>query len=178
MARGNQLDRQWRLLQLIDRPAGVTVEDAARDLGCHDVHTIWRDVDVLARPGLPIYDDKAGDGHRTIWRVTEEFRRRLPLKLGPAEVLALLMSRDLALDPAPARPARRPPRADPAGRRHPGGAALPPGLGRAPADRDARGAEAGGAGDGGKLGRRGPGLARVEVTNTRQTGDPQRAAAL
>jgi hypothetical protein len=29
MARGNQLDRQWRLPQLIDRPAGVTVEDAA-----------------------------------------------------------------------------------------------------------------------------------------------------
>lgn len=29
MARGNQLDRQWRLLQLIDQPAGVTVEDAA-----------------------------------------------------------------------------------------------------------------------------------------------------
>jgi predicted DNA-binding transcriptional regulator YafY len=95
MGRDNQLDRQWRLLQLIDRPSGVTVEDAARDLGCH-VRTIWRDVDVLARPGFPIYDDKAGDGHRTVWRVTEEFfRRRLPLKLGLAEVLALLMSRDL-----------------------------------------------------------------------------------
>lgn len=40
MARGNQLDRQWRLVQLIDQPAGVTVEDAARDL--------------------------AGDGHRTV----------------------------------------------------------------------------------------------------------------
>jgi proteasome accessory factor B len=94
MARGNQLERQWRLLQLIDRPAGVTVEDAASDLGCH-VRTIWRDVDVLARAGFPIYDDKAVDGHRTVWRVTEEFRRRLPLKLGLAEVLALLMSRDL-----------------------------------------------------------------------------------
>src|SRR5712692_173797 len=86
MPRGNQLDRQWRLLQLIDRPAGVTVEDAARALDCH-VRTIWRDIDVLARAGFPIYDDKAGDGHRTVWRVAEEFRRRLPLKLGLAEVL-------------------------------------------------------------------------------------------
>src|SRR5262249_50856681 len=94
MARGNQLDRQWRLLQLIDRPAGVTVEDAARALDCH-VRTIWRDVDVLAGAGFPIYDEKAGDSHRTVWRVTEEFRRRLPLKLGLAEVLALLLSRDL-----------------------------------------------------------------------------------
>ena len=93
MGRGNQLERQWRLLQLIDRPAGVTIEDAASDLGCH-IRTIWRDVDVLARAGLPIYDDKAGDGHRTVWRVTEEFRR-LPLKLSLAELLALLMSRDL-----------------------------------------------------------------------------------
>src|SRR3989442_12447634 len=94
MGRGNQLARQWRLLQLIDRPAGVTVEDAARALDCH-IRTIWRDLDVLARAGFPIYDDKAGDGHRTVWRVTEEFRRRLPLKLGLAEVVALLMSRDL-----------------------------------------------------------------------------------
>lgn len=94
MARGNQLERQWRLLQLIDRPAGVTVEDAASDLDCH-IRTIWRDVDVLARAGFPIYDDKADDGHRTVWRVTEDFRRRLPLKLGLAELLALLMSRDL-----------------------------------------------------------------------------------
>ena len=94
MARGNQLDRQWRLLQLIDRPAGVTVEDAARALDCH-VRTIWRDVNVLAGAGFPIYDDKAGDRNRTVWRVTEEFRRRLPLKLGLAEVLALLLSRDL-----------------------------------------------------------------------------------
>ena len=94
MARGNQLDRQWRLLQLIDRPAGVTVEDASRALDCH-VRTIWRDVNVLAGAGFPIYDDKAGDRNRTVWRVTEEFRRRLPLKLGLAEVLALLLSRDL-----------------------------------------------------------------------------------
>lgn len=53
-------------MQLIDRPAGVTVEDAARNL--------------------------AGHGHRTVWRAAEEFRRRRPLKLGLAEVLALLMS--------------------------------------------------------------------------------------
>jgi predicted DNA-binding transcriptional regulator YafY len=94
MARGDQLERQWRLLQLIDRPAGVTVEDAARDLGCA-VRTIWRDVGVLQRADFPIRDERNGDGHRTVWRVDEGFRRRLPLKLGLAEILALLMSRDL-----------------------------------------------------------------------------------
>jgi predicted DNA-binding transcriptional regulator YafY len=52
MARGNQLDRQWRLLRLIDRPAGVTVEDAAEDLGCH-VRTIWRDLTLTGLGGKP-----------------------------------------------------------------------------------------------------------------------------
>ena len=34
MPRGDQLSRQWRLFQLIDRPQGVTVDDAARQFGC------------------------------------------------------------------------------------------------------------------------------------------------
>jgi len=32
MPRGDQLSRQWRLIQLIDRPQGITVDDVARDL--------------------------------------------------------------------------------------------------------------------------------------------------
>jgi hypothetical protein len=28
MPRGDQLSRQWRLIQLIDRPQGITVDDA------------------------------------------------------------------------------------------------------------------------------------------------------
>src|SRR5262249_58648399 len=94
MARGNQLDRQWRLLQLINRPAGVTVGDAARDLG-RAVPTIWIAVIVSQPPAVPIYDAKAVVRNRAVWRVAEEFRRGLPLKLGLAEVLALLLSRDL-----------------------------------------------------------------------------------
>jgi len=94
MPRGNQLDRQWRLLQLIDRPAGVTVDDAAQELGC-TVRTIWRDLRVLEGAGFPIYDDKAPDGRRGLWRVTDEFKRRLPLKLTLAELAALVMSREL-----------------------------------------------------------------------------------
>jgi DeoR/GlpR family transcriptional regulator of sugar metabolism len=51
MPRGNQLTRQWRLLQLLDRPAGVVVDDAASELGCA-VRTIRRDLRVL-NPCLP-----------------------------------------------------------------------------------------------------------------------------
>jgi predicted DNA-binding transcriptional regulator YafY len=44
MPRGDQLSRQWRLLQMIDRPKGVTVDDASRELEC-TLRTIWRDLD-------------------------------------------------------------------------------------------------------------------------------------
>jgi predicted DNA-binding transcriptional regulator YafY len=94
MPRGNQLTRQWQLLQLIDRPSGITVDDAARDLGCV-VRTVWRDLRVLQAAGFPIYDDRQGDGARSVWRVEEGFRRRLPLKLTLGELAALLMSREL-----------------------------------------------------------------------------------
>lgn len=50
MPYGDQLSRQWRLLPLIDRPAGITVDDAARELDCHR-RTIRRDLSVLQDAG-------------------------------------------------------------------------------------------------------------------------------
>ena len=94
MPRGNQLTRQWHLLQLPDRPAGAVVDDAARDLDCA-VRTIWRDLRVLQDAGFPIYDEQDADGRRSVWRVDDTFKQRLPLKLTLAELAALLMSRDL-----------------------------------------------------------------------------------
>jgi predicted DNA-binding transcriptional regulator YafY len=98
MPRGSQLTRQWRLLQLLDRPAGVAVEQAAAELGCA-VRTVWRDFRVLEDAGFPIYDDRHADGRRSVWRLRDDFRRRLPLKLTLSELTALLMSRAL-LGPA------------------------------------------------------------------------------
>jgi predicted DNA-binding transcriptional regulator YafY len=94
MPRGDQLSRQWRLLHLIDRPQGVSVDDAASALGC-TVRTIWRDLRALQDGGFPIYDTRAADGHRSLWRVEEDFKKRLPLKLTLGELAALLMSREL-----------------------------------------------------------------------------------
>ncbi len=94
MPRGGQLARQWQLLHLIDRPQGVSVDDAAAKLGC-TVRTIWRDLRALQDGGFPIYDAKAADGHRSVWRVEEAFKTRLPLKLTLGELAALLMSREL-----------------------------------------------------------------------------------
>jgi predicted DNA-binding transcriptional regulator YafY len=43
VARGDQLGRQWRLIQLLARPQGLAIADASRELGCH-VRTLWRDL--------------------------------------------------------------------------------------------------------------------------------------
>jgi len=94
MPRGDQLSRQWRLLQMIDRPQGVTVDGAARDLQC-TIRTIWRDLRALQDAGFPLTTDRAADGNRGVWRVMEGFKRALPLKLTLGELAALLMSRHL-----------------------------------------------------------------------------------
>src|SRR6266542_3341630 len=59
MPRGDQLARQWRLLQFLSRPEGVAVEVASRQLGCA-VRTVWRDLAVLQAAGFPIYDERDG----------------------------------------------------------------------------------------------------------------------
>jgi predicted DNA-binding transcriptional regulator YafY len=82
------------LLQLIDSPAGIAVEDAARTLDCA-VRTIWRDLRVLEQAGFPLYGDKDSDGRRSIWKLQEDYKLGLPVKLTLAETAALLMSRDL-----------------------------------------------------------------------------------
>jgi predicted DNA-binding transcriptional regulator YafY len=78
----------------------VAVEAAAHELGC-TVRTIWRDLSVLQQAGFPIYDEPGADGRRSLWKIREDFKLRLPLKLSLSELAALIMSRDL-LGPAAA----------------------------------------------------------------------------
>lgn len=79
---------------MIQNPAGVSVDDAARKLAC-TVRTIWRDLSTLQNAGFPIYDEKGADGRRSLWKLEEQFTLGLPVKLTIAETAALLMSRDL-----------------------------------------------------------------------------------
>lgn len=79
---------------MIQHPAGIAVDDAARKLDC-TVRTIWRDLSALQQAGFPLYDDKAADGRRSLWKLEEQFTLGLPVKLTLAETAALVMSRDL-----------------------------------------------------------------------------------
>jgi predicted DNA-binding transcriptional regulator YafY len=90
--RGDQLSRQWRLIQLIDRPQGITVDDAARELAC-TVRTIWRDLDVPQKAGPPPHGARRRRRSRRVGR-DRDFKRALLPKLTLREPVALLMSRD------------------------------------------------------------------------------------
>ncbi len=79
---------------MIQHPAGIAVDDAARKLDC-TVRTIWRDLSALQKAGFPLYDDKGADGRRSLWKLEERFTLGLPVKLSLAETAALVMSRDL-----------------------------------------------------------------------------------
>ncbi len=90
--RGDQLARQWQLIQrLAHSRAGVGLDVLARDLECTR-RTVYRDLDALQYAGFPVVSEKR-DG-RVFYRFLDTFR------LGDApftadEVLALAFSEDL-----------------------------------------------------------------------------------
>src|SRR5690242_3262947 len=92
MGRGDSLARQLSLIQLLEERREVAVNEAARELG-FTPRTIYRDLAVLERVGVPLYQDRAG--MRARWRVVEGYRCRLALSLTFAEMLALSAGRDL-----------------------------------------------------------------------------------
>src|SRR2546428_2355801 len=98
MPRGNQRVRQWRLLQLVSRPVGLTIADATRELRCSG-RTIWRDLSDLQTAGFPIFDDRSDGSRASVYRVESSFHHKLPVPIALDEVVALLLSERL-LSPA------------------------------------------------------------------------------
>jgi predicted DNA-binding transcriptional regulator YafY len=93
MARGDQLARQWQIIQLlIGSRSGKAVSDLAAELDCHG-RTVYRDLEALQAAGFPLYTHRK-EG-KNIWRLMDTFRREVPLPLSFTELLALYFSRDL-----------------------------------------------------------------------------------
>jgi len=90
--RGDQLARQWRLVQRLARSRyGIGLDDLAEDLDCVR-RTVYRDLDALMFAGFPVVSEKR-DG-RVLYRFLETF------KIGDTpftadEVLALAFGEDL-----------------------------------------------------------------------------------
>lgn len=92
MARGDQLSRQWRLLRLLERRAGRTIEELATELGITP-RTVRRDLDAVSYGGWPVTSERL-DG-RVRWKFVEGFKASTHLPLTLTELLAVYFSRDL-----------------------------------------------------------------------------------
>ena len=90
--RGDQLARQWLLIQRLARSrGGIGLDELAADLSCVR-RTVYRDLDALQYAGFPVVSEKR-DG-RVFYRFLETFRLG-DVPFTPDEILALAFSEDL-----------------------------------------------------------------------------------
>ena len=90
--RGDQLARQWQLIQRLARSrAGAGLDELASELGCVK-RTVYRDLDALMYAGFPVTSEKR-DG-KVFYRFLDNFEMgQVPFT--PDELLALAFSEDL-----------------------------------------------------------------------------------
>jgi predicted DNA-binding transcriptional regulator YafY len=90
--RGEQLARQWQLIQRLARSrVGVSLDDLAEESGVV-LRTVYRDLDALMLAGFPVVSEKR-DG-RVYYRFLDSFRLG-DVPFTPDEVLALAFGEDL-----------------------------------------------------------------------------------
>jgi predicted DNA-binding transcriptional regulator YafY len=93
MARGEQLGRQWRIIQtLISCRTGKSAADLASELECNP-RTVYRDLEALQIAGFPIYTEKH-DG-RSLWSLLDTVKHQIPVPFTMPELMALYFSGDM-----------------------------------------------------------------------------------
>lgn len=93
MPRGDALARQLHLIRLLDGRRELAVDSTAQELGISR-RTLYRDLDVLQRSGVPLYTEP--QGKRVRWRLMEGQKAGLRVTLSWAETLALAAAGALA----------------------------------------------------------------------------------
>ena len=93
MARGDQLARQWKIIQtLISSRMGKSAADLAEGLEC-GWRTVYRDLEALQVAGFPLYTEKI-DG-KSMWSVLETAKHSIPIPFNLTELMALYFSRGM-----------------------------------------------------------------------------------
>jgi len=92
MARGDQLARQWKIVQtLITARVGKSAADLARELDCHP-RTVYRDLAALQFAGFPMYTEQI-EG-KSLWSFLDTVKHHVPIPFTLPELMALYFSRD------------------------------------------------------------------------------------
>jgi predicted DNA-binding transcriptional regulator YafY len=93
MARGDQLARQWKIIQkLLVSRMGKSVADLAAELDCHP-RSVYRDLEALQAAGFPLTSQRRKGA--SLWGLLDTVKQHVPLPLSIAELSALYFSRDL-----------------------------------------------------------------------------------
>jgi predicted DNA-binding transcriptional regulator YafY len=93
MARGDQLGRQWRIINtLISSRMGKSAAELASELDCHP-RTVYRDLEAIQAGGFPIYNDRV-EG-RNLWSVLDTVKHHIPIPFSLTELMALYFGRDM-----------------------------------------------------------------------------------
>lgn len=93
--RGDQFTRQWKiLLSLLERKNGLTVQGISEELRV-SIRTVYRDLEVLDRAGVPLVQEREGRNVR--WRVMNTSFSGLVRTPGPGQVLSFTRAEAEAL---------------------------------------------------------------------------------
>ena len=93
MSRGDQLGRQWQIIQtLLSSKRGRSALELSEELECN-LRTIYRDLEALQIAGFPICNERE-DG-KNLWSLLDTVKQSIPIPFTLTELMALYFSRDL-----------------------------------------------------------------------------------
>ena len=93
MARGEQLGRQWRIIQtLISSRMGKSAAEMASELECHP-RTVYRDLEALQVAGFPVYTERV-EG-KNVWSLLDTVKHEIPIPFSLPELMALYFGSDM-----------------------------------------------------------------------------------
>ena len=93
MPRGDQLGRQWKIIQSITvSMQGKTAAELADELECN-LRTVYRDLEALQIAGFPIYNNR--DDGKSLWVLSEAVKNHTPIPFSVVELMALYFSKDI-----------------------------------------------------------------------------------
>ena len=95
MPRGDQMGRQWRIIQtLISSKTGKSVSELIDilELECHQ-RTVYRDLDALQNAGFPIYNETIDNTN--LWMLMDSAKEKMPVPMNITELMSLYFARDM-----------------------------------------------------------------------------------